>query len=171
MSFRRMTQDFDILGHKIPKDTQIWLITAEISYNTRSEPFVVDEQKRSSSSRAAHKDRPFKQWSTDRWPLTEFVPERWLETVSNGMENGVAGEVCFNPNAGPSLSFIKGLRGCPRKQIATMEIKLMIAMSVLPFLRIEQVGNWERNNSLNSRAKQCFIRLPPSPITNKAIVA
>lgn len=96
---RSATRDTSILGHPVPKGTEVFLINGGPSFQTPA--FKVDEGKRTDYGRK-HKDR------TGAWEgldIGDFRPERWLETDAEG-------NVSFNPRAGPALPFGTGLRAC-----------------------------------------------------------
>jgi cytochrome P450 len=96
---RVSTRDTVVLGHQIPKGTDVFMMTNGPSFQTRE--FAVDEPMRSKSSQDS-KDR-YGVWNAS--DIEEFVPERWL--VKDGM-----GSLRFDPHAGPALPFGTGLRGC-----------------------------------------------------------
>jgi hypothetical protein len=92
--------DTDVLGVHIPKGTDVNFL----AYADYIAPPVgaIEEHKRSSSSQAS-KDK------TGVWRVSDisvFKPERWLQPT------GEKGEVEFTKNAGPSLPFGAGIRGC-----------------------------------------------------------
>jgi len=92
--------DTEVLGIRIPKGTDVNFL----SYAGFIAPpvGVVEEHKRSPSSQAS-KDK------TGVWKVPDisvFKPERWLK--STGKEE----EVEFSKNAGPTLPFGAGIRGC-----------------------------------------------------------
>lgn len=96
---RVATQDTVVLGHRIPKGTDVFMLTTGPDFKLRSIP--VDEKVRSTSSQES-KD---KNGVWDQKNIQQFVPERWLEKDENG-------NVVFNPRAGPSMPFGSGPRGC-----------------------------------------------------------
>lgn len=96
---RIATRDTVILGHKIPKGTDVFMLMNGPSFQTPA--FEVDEALRSKTCQE-QKDK-FGIW--EEADIGEFKPERWL-TRDGG------GEVRFNPRAGPALPFGLGLRGC-----------------------------------------------------------
>lgn len=97
--FRRTTRDVVVLGHRIPKDTDVVMLTTGPSYQQPG--FEIDESIRSKSSQSS-KDR-YGSWNND--DIQKFDPERWLVTDEKG-------EKSFDPMAGPALPFGAGLRGC-----------------------------------------------------------
>jgi hypothetical protein len=92
--------DTDVLGIRIPKGTDVNFL----AYAGFIAPPVgtIEEHKRSPSSQAS-KDK------TGVWDVSDiriFKPERWLKPT------GKEGEVEFSKNAGPTLPFGAGIRGC-----------------------------------------------------------
>lgn len=92
--------DTDVFGIRIPRGTDLNFLT-HAGY-VAPPVGVVEEHTRSPSSQAA-KDK------TGIWEVSDinvFKPERWLRPTDK------KGEVEFQKNAGPSLQFGAGIRGC-----------------------------------------------------------
>ena len=96
---RRATKDTVILGHHIPKGTDVFMITNGPSF--QSPAFPIAESMRTKSSQEA-KDR-YGMWEDSN--IQDFVPERWLVKEESG-------KTVFNPRAGPVLPYGMGVRGC-----------------------------------------------------------
>lgn len=96
---RMATRDTVILGHHIPKGTDVFMIMNGPGY--QSPALAVAESARTASCQDA-KDK-FGVW--DDSDVGEFKPERWLIKEKNG-------QVKFNPVAGPAIPYGLGLRGC-----------------------------------------------------------
>lgn len=96
---RVATVDTEVLGHRIPKGTDVFMLTMGPDF--RSPGIAVDEKLRSSSSR----DSKDKNGSWDPVNVRRFDPERWLEKDEQG-------NVAFNARAGPNMPFGAGPRGC-----------------------------------------------------------
>jgi cytochrome P450 len=96
---RYTIKDTTVLGHRIPKGTDVFMLTNGPNYHMPAMP--VDEATRSKSSQDA-KDK-YGTW--DESDMGEFRPERWLERTENGEER-------YNAVAGPSIPFGVGPRGC-----------------------------------------------------------
>lgn len=98
-NIRTTRQDVNILGHLIPKDTEVMML------NNGPGIFMpllqVEEEKRTESSRAAI-DK-FGGW--DPKGLRDFDPTRWLIEDDEG-------RISFNAAAGPRHSFGAGPRAC-----------------------------------------------------------
>lgn len=96
---RVATVDTSILGHHIPKGTDVFFPICGPSF--LDAPMKVNERTRSASSQEAKEKYGV-------WEVSDtgtFLPERWLMKDSEGNET-------FNPRAGPSLPFGAGIRGC-----------------------------------------------------------
>lgn len=104
-TMRKSIRDTDVLGYRIPKDTDVFFMNNGPGSIMKHAP--VDEAKRSQSSKD-NKDK-VPDWSDD---LGEFKPERWLDSEGR-----------YNPNAGPNNAFGAGPRGCfgTSRHIASQE--------------------------------------------------
>lgn len=96
---RVATIDTQILGHHIPKGTDVFMLTMGPDF--RLPPLPIDENLRSTTS----KDSKDKNGHWDPKTIHRFDPERWLEKDDES-------NTAFNPRAGPSLPFGGGPRGC-----------------------------------------------------------
>lgn len=96
---RMATQDTVILGHHIPKGTDVFMLLNGPSY--QSPAFHLSESLRATESQ----DSKDKYGIWDDADIGEFKPERWLKE-----EKGE--DVKFDPFAGPALPYGLGLRGC-----------------------------------------------------------
>jgi cytochrome P450 len=96
---RVATVDTDVLGHRIPKGTDVFMLTQGPDFAMPSIP--IDEGIRSDTSRESKE----KHGAWDQATINEFNPERWLEKDSKG-------DMVFNSRAGPTMPFGAGPRGC-----------------------------------------------------------
>jgi cytochrome P450 len=121
VSFRITMAECDVLGHTLPAGTPLVLMTAAPQYGHLEgfDRFDVAEETRSATSQR-RADR--RRWKCEDIPLSEFAPERWLDGAGS-----------FDRDAGLSLPFSAGIRGCFGKRIATLELKVIIAMLVMSF--------------------------------------
>lgn len=96
---RVTTKDTVILGHVIPKGTDVFMLTNGPSYKTP--PLEIEEAIRSKTSRENREK--FGVW--DNETIGKFIPERWLSKNEKG-------EVVFNPSAGYTHPYGVGPRAC-----------------------------------------------------------
>ncbi|XXG98989.1 hypothetical protein Hte_005322 [Hypoxylon texense] len=96
---RVATQDTTILGHRVPKGSDIFFLNNGPSFQTPA--FHIDEALRTTTCREA-KDR-YGVW--DQTDIRNFSPRRWLVKDANGEDR-------FDPHAGPAMPYGTGLRGC-----------------------------------------------------------
>ncbi|KAF2168160.1 hypothetical protein M409DRAFT_21605 [Zasmidium cellare ATCC 36951] len=121
VNIRVATMDTEVLGHRIPKGTDVWMLTNGPSY--RSPALSIDENKRSQSSRDFKGD-------CDRWSkhddLDQLRPERWLFQNEKG-------ETEFDSRAAPMRIFGAGVRGCYGKKLAYLEMRVIYTLLVWNF--------------------------------------
>ncbi|KAK3618888.1 hypothetical protein LTR56_024359 [Elasticomyces elasticus] len=75
---RRATEDTEIFGHRIPKGTNVFMLTQGPGYLDK--PFQVDESRRNKSSWESHD----KNGMWDVADIGSLQPERWLILDENG---------------------------------------------------------------------------------------
>jgi hypothetical protein len=118
----------------------------------------VDDSIRSESSRTK-----FKGGAWDPNDLHLFVPERWLSREGEGKNS----RVHFNPDAGPSLPFSLGPRGCFGKKLAYMEIRMVMVLLVWSFRfnKLEgSIANYDTIEGVTAFPKNCYVSLTKQAI-------
>ncbi|POS73080.1 hypothetical protein DHEL01_v208523 [Diaporthe helianthi] len=146
---RHTIKDTTVLGHRIPKGTDVFMLTNGPGYHMPATP--VDEMTRSKSSQDA-KDK-YGTW--DESDMSQFRPERWLERTENG-------EVRYNALAGPSIPFGVGPRGCFGIKWATLVLKTLVTLVVWNFDLQEipeELSGTAAKDSASHSAQQVFVRL------------
>ncbi|KAL6408586.1 cytochrome P450 [Ilyonectria robusta] len=96
---RECLVEAELLGARLPTGTNVLFMTNGPSFITPAMP--IDEKLRSQTCQEAKGKTP--EWDPEH--LSEFKPERWLSTNSEGVVN-------FNRQAGPNTQFGGGARGC-----------------------------------------------------------
>lgn len=143
--FRKTTTDAVVLGHVVPKDTDVCMVVFGPDFIDPSVP--VDENKRSSSSQES-KDK-YGSWNADT--IRDFSPERWLTPTGE-----------FNPQAGPSLLFGGGMRGCFGRRLAELQIRILLTMIIWTF-RLDalptELSSYKSKDGITHAPRQCFLRL------------
>ncbi|KAF4448428.1 hypothetical protein F53441_8151 [Fusarium austroafricanum] len=119
-NIRTTTQEVVILGHNVPKHTEVLMLNN--GPGSFMAPLYVDESKRSHSSRETA--GKIGQWSEKG--MREFSPDRWLVKDDEG-------RLTFDPNAGPRHSFGAGPRACFGRKWAGLEVRIMIFLIVWHF--------------------------------------
>ncbi|KAH0264719.1 cytochrome P450, partial [Aureobasidium melanogenum] len=141
--------DTDVFGIRIPKGHDLNFVT-HASYV--APPVGVEEHKRSPSSQAS-KDK------TGVWEVSEirvFKPERWLRPT------GEKGEVEFQKNAGPTLQFGAGIRGCFGRRLAYIELRMLIVLIIWSFELLpvpDKLGTYLGVDKITHQPQKCYLRL------------
>ncbi|KAH6660474.1 cytochrome P450 [Truncatella angustata] len=145
---RQAQVDTVILGHRIPKGTEVFMPTMGASIAQPS--FHIEESRRSEGSQA-HKDT---RSSWDDQDPQAFIPERWLKT-EDGSES-------FDHQAGPLLSFSLGVRGCFGRRLAYLEFRILMALLIwnlelgsLP----QELNTFDAIDSLTTKPAKCYVRI------------
>ncbi|KAI5195466.1 hypothetical protein E4T39_08210 [Aureobasidium subglaciale] len=142
-------QDTVIMGHHIPKGTDVFMLTNGPSFQTPA--FAVDETVRSTSSQEAKGKHSV--WAES--DIREFRPERWLVEDEEG-------RLRFDPRAGPSLPYGLGLRGYFGIKLAMLELRVIITLIVWSF-ELQQVASslcgFKGDDTNTHRAQQVYLRL------------
>ncbi|KAH6622556.1 cytochrome P450 [Chaetomium tenue] len=146
---REAAQDLDILGHRVPKGSQCFMLSAGPGITLPSVP--VDESKRSPSSKAGKR---WGVWDESR-DLKLFEPERWLVTREDGGYD-------FDATAGPQLGFGMGPRQCWGRRLAQLAVRTVIALVVweLEMLEIpEELGGYAGLDGISRQPIKAFARM------------
>lgn len=147
---REAMADTLLLGHTIPKGATILISNAGPSY--LSDIAGIADSARSETSRTKH-------WggAWDPQDMDAFRPERWLRESEKG-----DGEMVFDSQAGPFLTFSLGPRGCFGRKLAYLEIRLVVTLLLLNF-HFKQLGgemaSYETEESVTVMPKHCFVAL------------
>lgn len=145
---RTSVVDTQILGHFIPKNTEIFFMCNGPSIF--SAPFSIDKSKRSPTFIAA-KANNICHW--DPKTMAAFDPERWLVEKD--------GQKVFDPSAGPLLVFSLGERGCYGRKMAYVEMKLFLTLLVWAFEFQEcpkELSGYGSIDKLVHAPQQCYIK-------------
>lgn len=147
---RQATADTQVLGHRVPKGTTMYLLSNGPSI--RSPALEIDEHRRSQSCQDAKQDGKSRAGSGwDPGDVAMFKPERWLVS---------AGE--FNREAGPQLAFSLGTRGCYGKRLAYLELRIFVVKIVWNFELLtcpEPLSGYGSKIGITNKPRQCFVRL------------
>ncbi|QIW97878.1 hypothetical protein AMS68_003396 [Peltaster fructicola] len=151
MPLRTTTTDVTILGHFVPKGTDV--IMLNVGPGQTEPPLPVEETARSKTSQESIDTAYTGSW--DPSTLGEFLPERWLTKNAKG-------EVEFNPRAGAQQTFGGGLRGCFGRKLAYVFLRLIFTYMIWEFemLPIEgDLGTMDRKVVLTCTPLKCFVKL------------
>ncbi|KAH7142623.1 cytochrome P450 monooxygenase [Dactylonectria estremocensis] len=148
---RVATKDTEVLGHHIPKGTELWMLGMGPSM---LEPcFKIDDNLRSASSRKVSAEGRVRAWdeSTD---MAAFTPERWIQ-IENGKE-------VFDALSGPVLTFGLGTRGCYGKRLAYVEMRLLITLIIWNYTLLTcppELSGYEALNGVTRKPRKAYARL------------
>ncbi|KIO33748.1 hypothetical protein M407DRAFT_240906 [Tulasnella calospora MUT 4182] len=125
-STRQTTQPVEFLGHTIPAGTNLVYLSGLACFNANIEN---EERLRSFDTKRMETAQKNGAGGRELWktPTDKFEPERWIKVDS------ATGERTFDPKAGFSFPFGFGMRACPGKQLAMLELKIYIATLNLAF--------------------------------------
>jgi cytochrome P450 len=145
---RQALHDTTVLGHHVPKGTDVFLMANGAGYLEPNIPLCSNDV-RSPGANPTNK-APL----TPLWPDTairEFAPERWLRSDGS-----------FDANAGPTLAFGLGPRACFGKRLAVQALRMEFALLVWEFVfeRVpEGLGGFEGVQRFAREPVQCYVRL------------
>ncbi|KAH8891734.1 cytochrome P450 [Thozetella sp. PMI_491] len=167
---RQATVDTTILGHFVPKGTNIFISARGPGI---TEPALQEcEAVRSPSSQATRARVGV--W--DDADVTLFRPERWLKWKSLESRNRdlddsgdkdkdfAFADAEFDPRAGPILVFGAGPRGCAGRRLAYLEMRIAVVLLVWAFdfaKCVPELSSYESELVMSGKPKQCFINLTP----------
>lgn len=146
---RHAIRDTVVLGHHIPKGTDVFMLTNGPSY--QSPALKINESLRSATSRDT-KSR-FGDW--DLSDIDQFIPERWLTRDDEG-------QMRFDPRAGPAHPYGTGQRGCFGSKFAILELRMIITLVTWCFHLQEtppSLSGFAGHDQNTKRAQQVYMRL------------
>lgn len=169
---RQAIQDTVLLGHHIPKGTSLLMLANGPSMF--SPGFSIHETLRSQSSQASEKGHMrFREWNKDDMAL--FKPERWLVPGATDTKDDPVGggdlksqNVSFDAQAGPSMPFGGGIRGCFGRRLAYVEMRtfLITILWTFEFLKCpDEVSGYEAYDGVVHTPVNCYVRLRTSPLS------
>jgi cytochrome P450 len=151
---RTATEDTIVLGHFIPKGTNVFMLINGPSF--MSPPFPIREELRSKTSQMAKAETP--EW--DYATLSEFRPERWLVEDEHG-------QAAVDLAAAPQMLFSLGPRACFGKKMAVLSMKINLVCMVWAFDLLpvpDQLNSFEGAEVLARTPTQGYIRLSERPL-------
>jgi len=155
-AMRECMVDTVVLGHQIPKGTQVFLFNQGASF--REPSLAIDEKDRSPSCQASAKERGVREW--DPQNMDAFRPERWL-VQADGSSAGSDGLV-FDSAAGPTMPFSLGIRACYGRRLAYLEMRILVTMLVWNFELLpcpEELSDYAAIDAMTHRPQRAFVRL------------
>ncbi|KZL78207.1 cytochrome P450 monooxygenase [Colletotrichum tofieldiae] len=151
---RVATVDTEVLGHRIPKGTQINMLGTGPSMCQPA--FKLDENLRSPSSQKAAVCGNVRAWD-ETTDMAAFTPERWLRPSENG-----DGAMVFDPLSGPLLTFGLGTRGCYGRKLAYVEMRLLVTLTVWNFELLpcpKDLSGYDGIEGVTYKPQQAYARL------------
>ncbi|KAK4243560.1 cytochrome P450 monooxygenase [Corynascus novoguineensis] len=142
---RQATIDTELLGHRIPKKTNVACLTMGPSMMEPS--FNIDEAHRHESIRGMQGEK-WKQWDVNDMAL--FKPERWIRDNR------------FDPGAGPQLAFGLGVRACYGKRLAYLNMRILFALLVWNFELLpcpKRLSDYSSKLVATNRPNTCYVCL------------
>ncbi len=155
---RDTTCDTVILGHRIPKDTHVFLFNQGASF--REPALEVDEAIRSPSCQAAAKERGVREWKTEG--IHDFNPERWLVPAEGGGPGPDGSGVEFDSTAGPTMPFGLGVRSCYGRRLGYLEMRILVTQLVWNFELLpcpEELSGYAAIDGMTHKPHRSYVRL------------
>ncbi|KAF3346041.1 Protein artemis [Verticillium dahliae VDG2] len=137
-------RDTTVLGRAVPKGTTMLMLAQGPSLT--SPALRIPEAARSPSA------RPCGEWDPEGMEL--FAPERWLSTDG-------AGNVVFDPLAGPVLGFGGGVRGCFGRKLAYLEMRIVCTLIAWDFELLEcgeELSGYEATEEITYKPTSCYMK-------------
>ncbi|KXH36100.1 cytochrome P450 monooxygenase [Colletotrichum simmondsii] len=150
---REAMQDTTILGHHIPKGTNVMMVT--IGKSILKPAFDIPDALRSKTALDA--SSRVRSWESSPYPVEDFKPERWLVKSDKNPEKMV-----YDAMAGPQMAFGLGPRACFGRRLAYLELRMFTAMLIWNFdlLRCPpELSDYRGYDGLTVKPRQCYVKL------------
>lgn len=150
---RRAMCDTEVLGRRVPRDTNVFLMANGAGYLTPNMP-VEDGLRHPGARKEVASNAKALTGAWEDGDIGDFKPERWLRMTAEGE--------AFDSMAGPSLPFGAGPRGCFGKRLALQALRIQIALVVWHFELRRCPAELSSYNSVQKFAReptQCYVRL------------
>ncbi|KAI0448828.1 cytochrome P450 [Xylaria acuta] len=149
---RQALQDTTVLGRRIPKGTDVFLMADGAGY---LKPNInVPDALRSPGARRSEGKALTGTW--DDKDIGAFRPERWLKA-------GPASSAgTFDSASGPQLAFGLGPRGCFGKRLALQTLRMQFALIIWHFKLLvtpPQLSGYDAVQRFAREPTQCYVRL------------
>ncbi|KAF2171188.1 hypothetical protein M409DRAFT_18305 [Zasmidium cellare ATCC 36951] len=138
--------DTQLLGHFIPKGTNVFMPPVGPSFTSPALP--IDESKRTGNTTS-------RMWSHSHTDLDVFRPDRWLVKQEDG-------SVKFDNRAAPMLTFADGPRMCFGTKFAMLEFRVLLVVLLWHFELLElprELVDFEANDFLTIEPRNTRVRL------------
>ncbi|KAL2878420.1 hypothetical protein SGCOL_006394 [Colletotrichum sp. CLE4] len=166
MCVRSATQDTQILGYAVPKDTVVFQVWNRADYTMPG--FLVDDALRTPGARAAVKGggggagTGVGHWGdVSGIDAATYAPERWLVRSEDGTRD------IFDATRGRNMIFSMGPRGCYGRKLAYVQFRMLVVLVLWNF-HVEELPQ-ELNTTgaydkLTREPHDCFVRLTALPL-------
>ncbi|KAL0939209.1 cytochrome p450 monooxygenase [Colletotrichum truncatum] len=150
---RQALKDTTVLGHHIPKDTTVVLVT--IGESIMKPAFEIPDTKRTKTALDAASR--IRSWESSPYPAADFQPDRWLVPSTDNPDHMV-----FDAMAGPHMAFGLGPRACFGRRLAYLELRMLTVLLFWDFKLQScppELSCYNGYDGLTVKPRQCFVRL------------
>ncbi|KXH27613.1 cytochrome P450 monooxygenase [Colletotrichum salicis] len=145
--------DTTILGHHIPKGTNMMMVT--IGKSILKPAFDIPDALRSKTALEA--SNRIRTWESSPHPAEDFKPERWL--VRSDQDPG---RMMYDATAGPHMAFGLGPWACFGRRLAYLELRMFTALLIWNFDFLQcppELSDYRGYDGLTVKPRQCYVKL------------
>ncbi|KAK1540877.1 cytochrome P450 monooxygenase [Colletotrichum paranaense] len=150
---REAMQDTTILGHHIPKGTNVMMVT--VGKSILKPAFEIPDTLRSKTALDA--SSRVRSWESSPYPVEDFKPERWLVKSDKDPE-----KTLYDATAGPQMAFGLGPRACFGRRLAYLELRMLTALLIWNFDFLScppELSDYRGYDGLTVKPRQCYVKL------------
>ena len=153
---RETIVDTQLLGHRIPRGTQVLFVTSDESFLKPA--FPISQAQRLLWANGRKSD--YGEWAPS--DIADFKPERWLRKEQIVVDGVTTEMEVFDQKAGPCLHLGAGPRGCFGRRLVYLEMRIAVTLLLWRFEFLEvgpELNSFDAIDTSTEEPKDCIVKI------------